>query len=91
MHDIEITGDLMTSKRTHHTARRDGDVWYVSWLPNKPVNKGLAINALVLAGQITDQEQGRGISERPFQARLLAPCQELGVRIDTVTNLVMGR
>jgi hypothetical protein len=49
---LTIGDDGISSDRTRHTARLtpDGDqLWEVSWLPGRPLDRNSAITAMVLA------------------------------------------
>ncbi|WP_129668560.1 hypothetical protein [Phytoactinopolyspora endophytica] len=51
---IRITDESMTSDITRHEALRVyGDVWGVSWLPGRQLDRNQAITAMTLAETVT--------------------------------------
>lgn len=46
---LTITGTVMRSTDTRHTARFMGDGWEVSWLPGRALDRNQAVTAMTIA------------------------------------------
>jgi hypothetical protein len=65
---LTITGKIMRSDQTAHTARlghfEAGDAWQVSWLPHRLMDRNAAITAMTLADLVSEGE-GIGLHDDP--------------------------
>jgi len=73
---LTITGRLMRSTDTGHTARQSADGWRVSWLPGRALTLGQAIAAMMLAAATASSDLH---SEHPLWPHVEAWAVELGL------------
>ncbi len=73
---LTITGRLMRSTDTSHTARQSADGWRVSWLPGRALTLGQAITAMMLAAATASSALH---SEHPLWPHVEAWAVELGL------------